>query len=150
MDRLPRARHVAEELLGVGPQGVSGRRNREASADAGEKLDAERIFQCAHARAYGGLADAQSRGRAMKAAVRDDGEESFDLVNFHCDDLRGTKSRSLAPLGTTIALLFPQAIKPCPDEHRGSHTGSEGPPWRSTCARHSRVLRVLHGIAGPG
>jgi hypothetical protein len=34
--------------------------------------------------AHGGLAHAKGFGGAMEASVGDDGEEGFDLVDFHC------------------------------------------------------------------
>ena len=83
VDGLARAGYIAQKLLGMRTQGLASRRNGEAAADAGEKLHSERIFERTHAGANGGLAYPESRCGAVKTAVSDYGEESFDLVDFH-------------------------------------------------------------------
>lgn len=80
---LARQGDIAQKLFGMGTEYFSSMGEREIAVRAGEEFHAERIFESMNTGAHGGLADAQSLGSAMESAVRDDGEEGFDLVNFH-------------------------------------------------------------------
>lgn len=73
----------AEKLLGMRAERLAGGRERNAGAAAFEKRHPERVFEGVNAGADGGLADAKRFGGAMEAAIGDDGEERFDLVDFH-------------------------------------------------------------------
>lgn len=80
---LAREGDNAEELLGMRAEGFAGGREGKAGAFAVEENDTERVFEGVDAGADGGLADAEGFRGAVETTIGDDGEEGFDLVDFH-------------------------------------------------------------------
>src|SRR5580704_11791417 len=83
MHGLPRQRGIAKQLLGVRTQSLPGGRQLQMGAHPFKYSNAERILERLDARADGRLAHAQRAGGAVKSAVGDDRQESFELVEFH-------------------------------------------------------------------
>ena len=108
MDRLSRHGCDAKQLLGVRPEGFSGRRQQQVRSHPLKQRNPERIFERSNARADSRLAHAQSAGRPVKSAVRNHGKKSFQLIDFH--GTPGTFVMARAISAGTQAIVEPKLI----------------------------------------
>ena len=85
MHRLARQRDDVQQLLGVRTQRAAGGREGQAVPLPAtlEEPYAQRILERADARADRRLRQAQRSGGPAEAAERPDGQERFDLRDFH-------------------------------------------------------------------
>ena len=83
VDDLAGERDLPQELFGMGTKGFTCGRKRQAIAVAGEERDAKRFFESADSSAYSGLGYTQCLSGAVETTVGEDGEEGFELVDFH-------------------------------------------------------------------
>ena len=83
VDDLAGEGDLPQQLLGMGTQRFTSGRKRQAIAVACEKRDAERFFESANSSAYSGLGYTQCLSGAVETTVGEDGEEGFELVDFH-------------------------------------------------------------------
>src|ERR1700733_13627830 len=83
LNRLRGQRCGAQQLFRVRTQNLSGFRQSQTAAGAGEETSSERFLEGLDAGAYRRLTDTKALGCAVKATEGGDCEESLDLVDFH-------------------------------------------------------------------